>query len=158
MVDQAVYGTNSTHLLDFIKVYFKPQLINPAEIKQLYLKEGLSASQIANQYGVSKGAIVGWINRLKIGPKSSKGRMTNPNNFRHHNPPYGFMVKDNKLVLNNREIKVCRLVVGHMGRKRCGARETARMLVQQKIKNRRGEIKWGHLVVQQIFKRWKDKI
>jgi hypothetical protein len=158
MVDQVEYGTNPTYLIDFIQICFKPQLLNSAEIKHLYLKEGLSASQIADRFGVSKGVIVGLINRLKIGPKSSKGRMTNPNNFRHHNPPYGYKVKDNKLVLNNSEIRTCRVVVELMGRRECSARETARELIRRQFKNRKGQISWGHLVVQQIFKRWKNKL
>ena len=158
LVDQAEYGTNPTYLLDFIQICFKPQLLNSAEIKHLYVKVGLSASQIADRLGVSKAVIVGWINRLKIGPKSSKGRMTNPNNFRHHNPPYGYKVKDNKLVLNKSELRICRAVVELMGRKKCGARETARELTRRGFKNRRGETKWGHLVVQQIYLRWKDKL
>lgn len=157
-MDLSVYGTNTTYLLDFIEICFKPQLLNSSEIKQFYVKEGLSASQIAAHYGVSKGVIIGWINRLKIGPKSAKGRMTNPNNFRHHNPPYGYKVKDNKLALNNAELRVCRAVVELMGRKKSGARETARELISRGFKNRRGEVVWGHLVVQQIFKRWKDKL
>lgn len=158
MVDLSVHGTNTSYLLDFIRICFKPQLLNSAEIKRFYLKEGHSAAQIAAHFGVSKSVIIGWINRLKIGSKSAQGRMTNPNNFRHHNPPYGYKVKDNKLVLNNAELKICRAVVELMGRKKCGARETARELTSRGFKSRRGEVKWGHLVVQQIFKRWKDKL
>lgn len=158
LVDLSVHGTNTSYLLDFIRICFKPQLLNSAEIRHFYLKEGLSASQIASHYGVSKTVIIGWINRLKIGSKSATGRMTNPNNFRHHNPPYGYKVRDNKLVLNNAELKVCRAVVELMGRKKCGAREAARELTSRGFKNRRGDSTWGHLVVQQIFKRWKGKL
>lgn len=158
LVDQAGYGTNTSYLVDFIKICFKPKLLNPAEIKRFYLNEELSAAQIAAHYGVSKSVIIGWINRLKIGSKSAKGRMTNPNNFRHHNPPYGYKVKDNKLVLNSAELKMCRAVVEYMGRKKCSARQTARELEKRGYKNRRGELNWGHLTIQQIFKRWKDKL
>lgn len=158
MVDQIGCGTNTSYLVDFIKICFKPQLLNSAEIKQFYVKEGLSASQIAAHYGVSKGVIISWLNRLKISAKTPKGRMTNPNNYRHHNPPYGYKVKDGKLVLNNAELKICRTVVELMGRKKCAARETARELTSRGFKNRRGKSTWGHLIVQQIFKRWKDKL
>ncbi len=157
-MDQPEYGKNTTYLTDFIKISFKPQLLNPAEIRNLYLKEGLSAAQIAAQYGVSKSVIIGWVNRLRIGAKTAQGRMTNPKNFRHHNPPYGYKVKDNRLALNNVELRVCRAVVELMGRNKCGARETARELAARGFKNRRGDATWGHLVVQQIFKRWKDKL
>ncbi len=158
MVDLSVHGTNTSYLFDFIQICFKTQLLNPAEIRHFYLKEGLSAAQIADRYGVSKSVIIGWVNRLGIGAKTSEGRMTNPNNFRHHNPPYGYKVKDNKLVLNKAEIKFCRVVVELMARKKAGARETARELTKRGFKNRQGEVKWGHLVVQQIFKRWKNKL
>lgn len=152
------YDTNTSYLTDFVRISFKPQLLNPHEIRKLYLKEGLSAAQIASRFGVSKSVIVSWVNRLKIGSKSAQGRMTNPNNYRHHNPPYGYKVKDNKLALNKSEMKMCRMVVELMGRKKVGARETARELTVRGYKNRRGKTTWGHLVVQQIFKRWKDKL
>lgn len=158
LVDQSVRGTNTSYVLDFIAICFKSQLLNSAEIRRLYLKESLSAAQIASRFGVSRAVILSTVKRLGIGTKSAVGRMTNPNNFRHHNPPYGYKVKDNKLVLNSSELKICRAVVEMMGRKKCGARETARELVSRGFKNRRGEVAWGHLVVQQIFKRWKDKV
>jgi len=84
--------------------------------------------------------------------------MTNPNNYRHYNAPYGYRVKNGQLVLNPKDLKVCRIVVDFMDRKQRPARETARELIRRGLKNRRGEIKWGHLVVQQIFRRWKGKL
>ncbi len=153
-----MHDTNTNYLIDFIKIYFKTQLLNSEEIRHFYLKDGLSASQIATHYGVSKSVIIGWVNRLKIGSKSAQGRMTNPINFRHHNPPFGYKVKDNKLVLNGAELKICRVIVDLMGRKMRGLRETARELECRGFKTRRGRSKWGHFVVQQIFNRWRDKL
>ncbi len=158
LVDLTGCGTNTGYVIDFIKICFNTQLLNLDEICRFYLKEGLSASQIAAHFGVSKSVIIGCVNRLKIGTKSAKGRMTNPNNFRHHNPPFGYKVKDNKLVLNGAELKICRAVVELIGREKRGVRETARELEERAFKTRRGRAKWGHFVVQQIFNRWKDKL
>jgi hypothetical protein len=108
--------------------------------------------------GVGKTLILSRLKSMGIRVETGRNRMTNPNNFRHHNPPYGYQVKDGKLVLNKSELKVCRLVVELIGRKNKSARETARELINKKLKNRNGDINWGHLVVQKIFKRWKDKI
>ncbi|MBX2986285.1 MAG: hypothetical protein KF802_00165 [Bdellovibrionaceae bacterium] len=134
-MDQTRHGANEFHLVDFITIYFSPKHLDSTEIKRLYVNEALSASQIAGKFGVSKTFIVGVINRLKIGPKSSVGRKTNPNNYRHHNPPYGYAVRNGKLVLNNAEVKICRAVVELMGRKKQGARSAARVLEEKGFKN-----------------------
>jgi hypothetical protein len=47
MVDQPEYGTNTPVLHDFIAVCLSPKLVNPEEIQRLYIKEVLSAAQIA---------------------------------------------------------------------------------------------------------------
>ncbi|MCB0411440.1 MAG: hypothetical protein KDD22_02870, partial [Bdellovibrionales bacterium] len=78
--------------------------------------------------------------------------------FRHHNPPYGFKVQNGKLVVNKQELKICRIVVDFMGRQKRPVREMAREFIRREIKKRRGHVKWGYLVVQQIFKRWNGKI
>ena len=158
LVNQPEYGTNTSYLTDFIRISFKPQLLNPLEISNLYLKQCLSAAQIAAHYGVSKSVIICWVNRLKIGSKSAKGRMTNPKNYRHANPPYGYKVKDNKLVLNKSEIKVCRVIIDLMGRNKYSPTETINALMARCYKNRKGGTAWGYLAVQKIFKRWKDKL
>src|SRR5687768_9288283 len=109
----------------------------------------------------SEGLVTAILSRLRqIGIRTELGRIRkiNPNNYRHYNPPYGYKVKDNKLVLDNSEMKICRLFVELMDRQKKGAREAARELMNQKFKNRRGEVTWGHFVVQQIFKQWKNKI
>jgi len=66
LVDQAEYGANDIYLPDFIEIAFRKYTLNPAKIRQLYLEEGLSASQIAEKLEVSKSVVIGWINRLRI--------------------------------------------------------------------------------------------
>lgn len=157
-MEQAEYGANPIYLYDFIQIPFRKFTLNPAEIRHLYLNESLSASQIAARLEVSKTVVIGWINRLKIGPKTSKGRMTNPKNFRHHNAPYGYRVKGGQLVLNHKELKICRAVVELIGRQNWGIRETGRELERRGFKNRHGRTKWRHFVVNQIYQRWRDRL
>lgn len=157
-MDQVEYGANHIYLSDFIKMSYSGKLLNPEEIKRLYVKERLSAAQIAARFGVAKSVIIKWTDQLKVAPGTKVGSKTNPNNYRHHNPPYGYKVQDGKLVLNKAELKICRLVVELIGRRKFGIRETARELMKQEFKNRRGEINWSHFVVQQIFNRWNNKV
>ncbi len=158
MVDQSEYGTNTSYVTDFIEIRFNPQVINSAEIKDLYEKQGLSASQIAEHFGVAKSVILRRLRQLGIDTEKGYRRQSNPNNYRRSKAPYGYKIKNHKLVLNRSEMKVCRLVVEMMGRENKGARETAREIMKRGFKNRQGEVSWGHLVVQQILKRWNGKI
>ena len=152
MVDQPEYGTNTNYVRDFIEIRFKPQLVNYQEIRNLFEIERLSVKQIAMKLGVAKTFVLKHLKRLNVKTEVGKSRMTNPNNFRHHNPPYGYTVREGKLVVSRNELRVCRMVVELLGRQKKSARESARILVDKNIKNRRGEIKWVHLVVQQILK------
>lgn len=157
-MDQFGRGTNRPYLVDFVPVCFSPQLINSAEIRHFYEKEGLSVSQIAERYGVVKSVILRRLRQMGVETEKGYLRQSNPNNYRRAKPPYGYLVKNGKLVLNKSELKVCRLVVEMMGRQDKGARETARELMNRGFKNRQGDVSWGHLVVQQILKRWNGKI
>ena len=73
----------------------------------MYLEEGLSASQLAEALGVSKSHIISRLRKEGIG-NGKRGRMTNPSNYRHYNPAYGWKVKDGVLMPNKAELKICR--------------------------------------------------
>jgi hypothetical protein len=157
-VDQLEYGKNHSYLYDFIRICYSGKQLNPEEITRLYVKERLSAAQISNRYGVAKSVIVSWLTRLAIAPGTNVGSKTNPNNYRHHNPPYGYKVQDGKLVLNKAELKICRLIVELIARRKFSNRAAARELIKQGLKNRSGKLSWSHHMVQQIFNRWKNKV
>lgn len=158
MVGLFEHGKNHSYLTDFIRICYNGKHLNPEEIKRLYLKGRLSTAQIAIHYGVSKSAIISWLDKLKISPGTTVGSKTNPENYRHHNPPYGYKVQGGKLILNKAELKICRLVVELIGRKKFGNRETARELNRQGLKNRSGKVSWSHNTIRQIFNRWKNKV
>ena len=84
--------------------------------------------------------------------------MTNPENYRHHCPPYGYKVRGGKLVIDNQELKICRLVVELIERQGFGIRETGREITKRGYKNRQGNHSWGHFVVKRIFDRWRGKL
>ena len=54
LVEEPEIGMNRPYLIDFIKINTSPKLIGTSEIKAFYLRNGLSAAQIAEKYGVSK--------------------------------------------------------------------------------------------------------
>lgn len=121
----------------------------------MYLTEGLSAKQIAERLDVSKAFV---LERLhKEGIRKSKGRMTNPKNYRCNTPPYGWKVKDGKLVPNKSELKICRRVVALVRQARSYT-SIAKELTNLGYKNRKGKVYWDHSSVINIFNRWKEKL
>lgn len=158
LVDQPEYGTNTSYLVDFIKVTLLPKLLNFNEIRVLYLEKGLSTAQIAREYDVAKSVIVGLLNRAGVHPGRNNSRSSNPENYRLRVPPYGFKIRDGKLVPSKPELKLCRLVVELIKRRGLSVNATAKELGKRGYKNRSGAVKWDHSTVRNIFKRWKDKL
>jgi hypothetical protein len=157
-VDQVEYGTNRPYLVDFINLCFKAGQVDSAEIKQLFLEMHWSATQIARKFGVSKSLIIHRLHRMRIKVETGAGRMTKPDNYRHWKAPYGYRIFGGKLLINRQEIKICRMVVHLIERENFGVRETARELIRRSFKNKQGEVKWSHFVVQRIYDRWKGKL
>ena len=110
LVEEPEIGMNRPYLIDFIKINTSPKLIGTSEIKAFYLRNGLSAAQIAEKYGVSKSFVLAVIHRSGL-TTSKAGRSTNPANYRNNSPPYGYSVRDGKLVPNKSQMKICRIVV-----------------------------------------------
>jgi biotin operon repressor len=111
LVDRPAYWTNqsgSVYLSNFIEQIVLPKKISPTIIRQKYLKSDLSASQLAGELGVSKQMILKQLRREGV-RKTIKGR--SPDNYRLPNPPYGYQVRDLKLISCPREMKIARMVV-----------------------------------------------
>lgn len=158
LVDQSECGTNQAYLVDFIQLTFNPKLLDPYEIRRLFLDEGLSAPQISRKYNVSKATILSTLHRMGVRVQTQAGRITNPNNYRVRNPPYGFRIQEGRLVLNKSEIRICRLVVELIARQGFSKIAVARELGLKGYKNRIGDTKWDHSTVRNIFERWKNKL
>ncbi len=90
--------------------------------------------------------------------QTQAGRITNPNNYRVRNPPYGFRIQDGHLIINKSEIRICRLVAELIERQGFSKIAVARELGARGCKNRIGSTKWDHGTVLNIFERWKNKL
>jgi len=158
LVDQPEYGKNTTYLVDFIRITFATKLLNVEEIRRLYTAEGLSTYQIARRFRVAKSVIVSRLHDVGIRPGHGFNRSNNPENYRCRVPPYGFVIKEGRLVPCRSELRICRLVVELMGRKQWSANATARELGIKNYKNRSGSTRWDHSSVIAIFKKWNGKL
>lgn len=123
------------------------------------LKDGLSASQVAEKLGISKTAVLEKLHDLGIRNEASKvERMTNPNNYRAAVAPYGYRNADGQLVATKKEVRICRLVVQLINEQELSLNGAARELMQKNIKNRNGNVWWDHSMVRSIYKRWNGKL
>lgn len=157
-MDQPECGTNTPYLIDFIKITLSAKLANPQEIRSLYVDQGFSAGQIANKLRISKSVVLARLKDLGVRSNEMPNRNTNPDNYRCSVAPFGFMVKNAKLVPNKNELKVCHAIVELIERKGFTCRAAARELQSRGLKNRAGHAKWGHSKVAAIYRKWKGKI
>lgn len=157
-MQQPEYGTNCSYYVDFIELCLDIKLLNSEEIGKLYVEKKLSINQIASRYRVSRTVIRSRLRDLGIDTDAAKPATTNPENYRCNTPPYGFQVRNGKLLPNRLEIKICRLVVELIQRNGRNHSEVARELARRGIKSRTGKAKWDSKTVFNIFKRWKDKL
>lgn len=157
LVDQPECGTNTCYLIDFIKINVNSKTLNLEEIKELFVQKRLSASQIGRRFGVAKSIILKLLNEagVRIG---KVGRSTDPKNYRNNSPPYGYMIRDRKLVLNKAEMKICRMVVELRSRRGYSTTQVAKELERLGYKNRKGNTVWNTATVLNIFERWNGKI
>ena len=146
---------NTIYLTDFIPLLLKPCKQKRKFYRDLYLKDGLSASQIAERVGISKTTV---LERLREqGIRIPKGRKTNPKKYRLHHPPFGFRKIDARLVPDRSEMKVCRMIV-HLRIKGMSFRKIAIELTKRNLKNRNGMVNWSHTIIRMLYHRWKEKI
>ncbi|MCC6277362.1 MAG: hypothetical protein IT289_05555 [Oligoflexia bacterium] len=95
-----------------------PQMRGDEDVTtQVYtnVEEGLSTVQIAKRFQVSRMTIASRLRAMGIlVDQSYQLRSKNPENYRISNPPYGYSVQDGKLILNKKELKICRFIVEHI--------------------------------------------
>ncbi len=158
LVDRPRQQNNLLYYVYFIEFFPKIQAIDSKVFKELYEKKSLSISQIAKQLDVSNHQIRKLLLRSGISTKRSLEKLRNPKNYRLPRVPYGFRRgKNSELLVNQSELKVCRLVV-HLKKKGLSLTAIISELQNKGFKNRRGVISWHHTTVKRIFKRWKDKL
>lgn len=157
-MDQPEYGTNTSYVADFIEICLSAKLSDKAEIRKLYVEKGLSAAQIATALGLAKSFVLARLHAFGIRTVDAPKRYTESTNFRCPVPPFGYSVKNYKLVPSQAEMRICRLVVELIDRKGSSFRSVAAELSKRGIKNRSGSLSWGHATIQSIYKRWKGKL
>jgi len=158
MVDQPEYGTNTSYLVDFIPICLSAKLLDNEQIREFYVQKGQSAAQIAQHFSVAKSVILARLHGMGIREGIGSGRSTNPENYRCRVAPYGYAVKNGKLVPNKAELRICRQVVNLIQRRGLSANAVAKKLSRQGLKSRSGRAHWDHSTVISIFNRWKDKL
>src|SRR5258708_6210371 len=118
--------SNSIYLTDFIQFHTSPKHLETEYLIDLYVKKGLTGSQIAEQIGASKQMVLGRLR--KAGVQNTGGRGRAPENYTHHNPPYGYKVAHGRLAPNPKELRVVRLIVELIDRKKLGWNAATREL------------------------------
>jgi len=78
-------------------------------------------------------------------------------NYRLPNPPYGYQVKDSKLISCPREMKISRMVVELRDRKKKTWAEIAKQLNTKGYRTRSGA-KWTNFTARPVHKRWTGKL
>lgn len=149
---------NHADLIDFIPITISPKLISKGQIRRFYVEKKLSASQIAERYGVSKTFVLSILHKSRLTEITKVGRSTHPQNYRNNSPPYGYKVQNGHLVTYKPELKICRTVVELRGRKKLSTIQVARELERRGYKNRKGNVVWNTNTILSIFKRWNGKI
>lgn len=153
------YLYEPVYYTDIIQHSVKPFKSSSHEIAEMYLKEGLSSSQISDKLGISKTAVLERLHALGIRESGSVGKkMINPENYRAPIVPYGYRKSGDQLVTNKKEIRICRLAVQLVNERGLSLMATARELMARNIKNRNDNIWWDHSMVRGIYRRWNGKI
>ena len=86
MVEESRRRTNRYQISDFIKFIAIPKAVDPAIIRDLYLKHGFTASQIAEQVGLSKPAVLARLHQMGVRKESGKGEAVCNYRFGQHVP------------------------------------------------------------------------
>lgn len=148
-----------TDFIDFSHNPFIPKSEkNLHLVADLCLSKNLSASQISDKLGISKTSVLEKLHSLDIRFETGKGRMTNPENYRAPNAPFGYKIIDGRLMPYKKEIKICRLVVTLKNEEKISFNAIAKSLTEKKIKNRSGSYYWDHKVTKSIYERWNEKL
>lgn len=149
-------GTIPEHLYltDFVNYYHSPRRI-PSQTFADLARKGLTASQMGEQTGLSKQAILARLREKGIRPEPGHGRQKD--NYRYPNPPFGFRVINGRLLVSPHEMKIVRLIVRLREKEELGWEAIVAHLNSSNICSRTGK-KWDRARIKRIFKRWAKKL
>ena len=110
LVDKPGCWTNRGYLSDFLDFPISPRRVDSSLLKKLYLEEGRTASQLAEQFGVSKQLVLARLRRAGVHRTKDRGR--SPYNFRYRVPPFGYRITaDQRLVADRKELAIARFII-----------------------------------------------
>lgn len=153
-LDKPGCWTNRPYLIDFIDYPIAAKRIDPLLLKRLYLEEGLTASQIAEQIGASKQMVLVRLRRAGINKTPDSGRRSDNYRFR---PPFEQRCVKGRLMTHKAEMKLVRLILHLCGNEGKNRATVARTLNRSGYCFRNG-MPWTSLRVRRVFYRWNGKI
>lgn len=123
---------------------------------QNFVDQGLTSTQMAIELKMSRTWVLDTLKKYGITlPK--KNRLTNPKNYRHHTPPFGYKKLGNELVHNSSQMITCHIIARARKIDKLSFSEIARQLSRNQVPNAKGTTYWDHKAVKKIFEHWKDK-
>lgn len=121
-----------------------------------WVEDGLSLKQIGDKLGASKTWVIENLQKLGVEVPRA-GRMTNPENYRHHMPPFGFQKRGGKLVPCQKQQRTCKFVVKSKKLEALSFNAIAKLLIKEAHLNGKGGLYWDHKAVKKIYENWKNK-
>lgn len=147
---------NQQQVSDFIRFVAIPKAVDPTKIKQLYVESGLTASQIAEQVGLSRPAVLARLHQMGIRKTQDKGQA--PDNYRFtQRIPFGKRLVAGRLIDDRKDLKTARYIVELRQRQSLPWNEVVRKLNLQGYKTKKG-LPWKIGTVRMVFERWQGKL
>ena len=113
-------------------------------IKNLYLKDGLSSREIASRLDISKSTVLKRLQELGISRTSKVTQGT---------APFGFKYHGGKIVISTAESKICR-EISKLRKKGLSYRKIVEVFQEKQFKRRSGSTKWDHDSIRKIYNNW----
>lgn len=155
LVSRAGCHSNKTYVSEFISKTLLPKKQTPDDFAAKYLKNGFTVKQMAEEIGVAKSTA---LRRLRdAGVQTIKGRGTSPDNYRYKNPPFGFKLKEGRLVPNSKEMRIARLVVELRERQKETWEAISKALNEKNYRTRTGA-KWSLHGARFVYMKWAEKL
>ena len=156
MVDQGPYWANSADLPDFVSVFVNPKTVGAHAVSDLYLKNGLTALQIARKVGLSKAEVLRRLHSVGIRRETVKDLAVD-----RPRPavraPFGKRIVAGKVVDCRRELSIARYIVELRGRQGLGWKEVVDRLNRNGHRTRTG-LPWKVGTAKMVFDRWNGKV
>ena len=134
------------YLIDFIEVFRLPDYQNKDVLQQKFLVEGLSAAQMAKEFGCSKTAVKDHLRKFGIRKNTVNGKT-------RHNLAVGEKIIKGQVVAHQREGKLLASIQQMHTKEGLSATAIARILNTMKVSTKRQGRAWDHSVVVAILKR-----